>query len=517
MNQIVKCVANFSEGRRSETVEAIIAMVQSVPGVAVLDKTMDPDHHRSVVTFAGRPYAMAEAAFQAARAAAELIDLRTHDGAHPRVGATDVVPFVPIRDVTMDECVQIARLVGQRIGNELRVPVFLYEEAATRPERRRLEAIRRGGLQGLAARMGSDAGWNPDFGPRQIHETAGVTVVGARPPLIAFNVNLQTADVEIARQVAKVVRESDGGLPYVKAIGLALPSRGLVQVSMNLTNFERTPIHIAFDAVRREALGRGVEIAGTELIGLAPQQALIQLAEYAIKLEGFTSTGILETRLESPDSRDAMHRATPTPQKPLAASLAEISEAVSAKAPAITGAGAAALAASLAATLGIMLARLSKTRLSEQRLQEIRTRLHELVQIDRGAYAAVLQAEKAAGASASGSVTVAGTQLTAAQVPLEIVKLSCEAVSLLQGLVKGARPDVRPDLKIGLQLARAVIDGCLEIVHENVKNQPHKQMMRSFREQLTAAEQKLEDLKALCYTPPSEPWSQKILHKLKIR
>ena len=517
MNQIVECVANFSEGRNPDILRALVAAVQSVPGVALLDETMDRDHHRSVITFAGRPFSVAEAALQAARVATGLIDLRLHEGVHPRIGATDVVPFVPIQGVTMEECVQLARLVGQRIGNELRIPVFLYEEAATKPDRRRLETIRRGGLKELAARMESEAAWAPDFGPGRLHESAGATVVGARLPLIAFNVNLQTNDLTAARDIARMIRESDGGLPYVKAIGVELATRGLVQVSMNLTNYEKTPISVVFDAVQREAQCRGIGIAGTEVVGLLPQQALLQVAEQALKLERLDRRTIIETRLQAPESLEAVNRATSTPQKPLAASLAEVSEAVSAKAPAITGAGAAALAAGLAATLGVMIARLNRSRISEKRLREIRTRLHDLVQIDREAYAVVLQAEKNSEATPGGASGTAGPLIIATQVPLEIVKLSCEAAVLLRSLLVGARADVQPDLRMGVQLSRAIVDGCLDIVKENMKNQPDREIIRSFRDRIAGAEQKLVELKALCYTPPSKPWSQKILNKLKIR
>jgi glutamate formiminotransferase/glutamate formiminotransferase/formiminotetrahydrofolate cyclodeaminase len=517
MNQIVECVANFSEGRNPDILQALVAAVQSVPGVALLDETMDRDHHRSVVTFAGRPFSVAEAAFQAARVATELIDLRSHEGVHPRVGATDVIPFVPIQGVTMEECVQLAKLVGQRLGNELHIPVFLYEEAATRPDRRRLEAIRRGELKGLAARMESEPGWAPDFGPRRLHETAGATAVGARPPLIAFNVNLQTRDLTAAREIARVVRESGGGLPYVKAIGVELASRGLVQVSMNLTNYEKTPIHVALDAVQREVQHRGIGIAGTEIVGLVPQRALIQAAEQALRLERLDRQTIIETRLEAPESREAVNRVTSAPQKPLAASLAEVSEAVSAKAPAITGAGAAALAAGLAATLGVMIARLNRSRISEKCLREIRTRLHDLVRIDREAYAAVLQAQKNSDGTPDGATGTAGSLITATQVPLEIVKLSSEATVLLRSLLAEARADVRPDLRLGMHLSRAIVDGCLDIVKENMKNQPDREIIRSFRGRIAAAEQKLVELKGLCYTPPSKPWSQTILNKLKIR
>ncbi|HJR76423.1 MAG TPA: glutamate formimidoyltransferase [Nitrospiraceae bacterium] len=517
MKQIVECVANFSEGRNPETVRALVIAIQSVPGVAVLDETMDRDHHRSVVTFAGRPFSVAEAAFQATRIAAGLIDLRVHEGQHPRIGATDVLPFVPIRGVTMEECIELARLVGRRIGNELRIPVFLYEEAVVRPERRRLEIIRRGGLPGLAGRMESEAAWAPDFGPKQLHETAGATVVGARHSLIAFNVNLQTDDLEVARDIARTVRESSGGLPYVKAIGVALPSRGLVQVSMNLTNFEKTPLHVAFEAIRREAECRGTRIAGTELVGLLPQQALLQVAEHALKLERLGVNAIVESRLETRQSREAILRAEATVQKPLGSSLAEVSEAVSAKAPALTGAGAAALAAGLAATLGVMIARLNRSRVPERRLREIRTRLHELVQLDRAAYAAVLQAERISEKRPDRSPEVAGALVRATQVPMEIVKLSCDVVIELRGLLGAARPDVRSDLRMGIQLARGIVDGCLDIIKENMKAQPNQELMLSFRKRITTAEQKLVDIGTLCYTPPSEPWSQKILNKLKIR
>jgi glutamate formiminotransferase/glutamate formiminotransferase/formiminotetrahydrofolate cyclodeaminase len=516
MNQTVECVANFSEGRNPDTLRALVAAVQSVPGVAVLDETMDRDHHRSVVTFAGRPFSVAEAAFQAARVATGLIDLRGHEGQHPRVGATDVIPFVPIRGVTLTECVDLAKLVGQRIGNELKIPVFLYEEAAVRPDRRPLEAIRRGGLPGLAARMES-GDWVPDFGPKRLHETAGATVVGARPPLIAFNVNLETSDPAVADDIARAVRESSGGLPYVKAIGVTLASRGLVQVSMNLTNFEKTPIHVALGTVEEEARRRGVGIAGTELVGLLPQQAVLQVTEHALKLERLDATRIIESALESPEARMAVHRATATPEKPLSMSLAEVSEAVSTKAPAVTGAGAAALAAGLAATLGVMIARLNRSRVSERRLREIRTRLHELVQIDRGAYAAVLEAQRVSGERPDGSSMVAGTLVRASQVPLEIVKLSCDVIHELRVLFGPARQDVRPDLKMGIQLARGIVDGCLEIVNENMKNEPNQQLMLSFRKRISAVEQNLVELKTLCYTPPSEPWPQKFLNKLKIR
>lgn len=317
MSQIVECVPNFSEGRNPEVIQTIAALVRSVPGVVLLDETKDPDHHRAVLTFAGRPYAVAEVAFQMARLASQLIDLRGHQGEHPRVGATDVMPFVPIRDISMQDCVQLARMVGQRIGNELKIPVFLYEQAASKPERKQLEWIRKGGMKGLADRMAADPRWAPDFGPKQLHQTAGATVVGARWPLIAFNVNLRTQDLSIAKAIAKVVRQSSGGLPSVKAIGVDLRSQGLVQVSMNLTNQAETPLHKAFAAVQQEAAARGVEVAGTEIIGLVPEQALMETAQQALSLDRFDGRQVLEARLESVESRSAIGRlaASPPPKE----------------------------------------------------------------------------------------------------------------------------------------------------------------------------------------------------------
>jgi len=297
-DRIVECVPNFSEGRNAATVRALTEAVRAVPGVEMLDQTMDPDHHRAVLTFAGAPEAVVEAVFHAAKTAAARIDVRTHQGEHPRVGATDVVPFVPIRGVTMRDCVELAKTVGRRIGEELKIPVFLYEQATARPDHARLETIRLGGLAGLAHRMKTDPDWTPDFGPHRLHPTAGATAVGARRMLVAFNVNLATNDLDIAKAIAKTVRQSGGGLAHVKAIGVPLASRGHVQVAMNLVNIDDTPVHVAFEAVRREAEQRGVRVAGSELIGLVPRQAVMQARTAGITIDSFDPSKILETRLE---------------------------------------------------------------------------------------------------------------------------------------------------------------------------------------------------------------------------
>ena len=258
MDRIVECVPNFSEGRSQATVQALIDAIASVPGVRLLNHTADRDHHRSVLTVVGDPEEMVEAMFRSIRVATDLIDLRRHSGVHPRVGATDVVPFVPIKGLSMRDCVQAAKRLGHRVGQELEIPVFLYERAASHRDHASLESVRRGGLDGLAFRMATDPDWSPDFGPSQLHETAGAIVIGARPPLVAFNVNLLSTDVNVARSIAGKIRQSNGGIPHLKAIGVELASRGMVQVAMNLTDYEATPLHAAFAAVQSQAAERGV-------------------------------------------------------------------------------------------------------------------------------------------------------------------------------------------------------------------------------------------------------------------
>lgn len=296
MQQIVECVPNFSEGRRAEVIDAIVAAIAGVPGARVLDIQTDADHNRTVVTFVGEPEAVLEAAFQGARQAAELIDLNVHRGAHPRMGATDVIPFVPIRGVTMADCVQLARRLGQRLGEELQIPVFLYEEAATRPERQNLADVRRGEFEGIRELIATDPAHEPDFGPRRMGP-AGATAVGARAFLIAFNVYLATGDVEIAKKIAKTVRHSSGGLRFVKALGLLVD--GQAQVSMNLTDFRRTPIHVVMEMIRREAARYGVMVARSELVGMIPQEALLDAAFWYLQLDGVTPDQVLENRLFS--------------------------------------------------------------------------------------------------------------------------------------------------------------------------------------------------------------------------
>ncbi len=294
---IVECVPNFSEGRNPRKVDAIAAAIASVQGIVVLDVSLDPDHHRSVITFAGAADSVGEAALRAVARAVETIDLTRQHGVHPRIGAADVVPFVPVQDITLAECANLATAVGERIWSRLRVPVYLYEAASRRPDRVNLENIRRGGFEKLRDMVRTDPERLPDFGEAALHTTAGATVVGARKFLVAFNINLNTPDVKLARAIAKTIRTSSGGLPYVKAMGVRLESRNLAQVSVNLTDFERTPVHTVFEAVRNLAALEGVTIAGSEIVGLIPRKALDGSEEWLATVENFNAGLILENRL----------------------------------------------------------------------------------------------------------------------------------------------------------------------------------------------------------------------------
>jgi glutamate formiminotransferase len=296
-NALVECVPNFSEGRNSETVAALARAIETIETAYVLDSHIDPDHNRSVITFVASPENIVEAAVAVVARAAELVDMRRHQGEHPRLGATDVLPFIPIRGVTMEDCVRLAHKAGERIANELSIPVFFYERAALKPGRVNLEDVRRGALELLREQIAVEPARAPDVGPLVVHETAGAIAVGARPFLIAFNVNLKASDVAVAKQIARTVRARHGGLPFVKALGFRLSTRGLVQVSLNLVNYETTGMTAAYNAVRDEANRLGVEIASTEIVGLVPEKALEREAEYFAKLENFSEDKILEHRL----------------------------------------------------------------------------------------------------------------------------------------------------------------------------------------------------------------------------
>jgi len=295
---VIECVPNVSEGRRAEIIEAMAVAIRGVTGVRLLDHSSDASHNRSVFTLVGHAEGVRNAVLALAERAVADIDLRTHRGENPRLGAVDVVPFIPIDGVTMDDCVKLAKTVAADVASRFKLPIYLYEDASANPARKNLEDIRRGEFEGLAAKMAKPE-WAPDFGPAAPHQSAGASVIGARMPLIAYNINLDTDRLEVAKKIASAIRMSSGGLRYVKAMGIPLEDRGIVQVSMNLTNYEKTPIFRVFDLVKREAERYGVSVLESEIVGLVPAAALRQSVEYYLRLEGFSADQVLENKLRS--------------------------------------------------------------------------------------------------------------------------------------------------------------------------------------------------------------------------
>jgi glutamate formiminotransferase len=307
--KLIECVPNFSEGQRPEVIDQIISAITAVKSVKFLDKESDASHNRTVITFIGPDDAVKTAVFKAVEKASQLIDMTKHKGEHPRIGATDVVPFIPLRGATMDDCIQLAKEVGKEIGDKLQIPIYLYENAATRPERRNLADVRKGQFEGLCEELGQNPARNPDFGPNKIHPTAGATVIGAREILIAYNVNLDTDYIDVAKRIAKKIRQSSGGMPFVKALGILInkhnrqtclpPQRGrqVAQVSMNLTNYKVTPVKKVFDAIKELALSENIRVLESELIGLAPQDAFEDTSPEELLITGFSPEQIIENRL----------------------------------------------------------------------------------------------------------------------------------------------------------------------------------------------------------------------------
>ena len=296
MARLVQCVPNFSEGRNQEIILEILKVIKNVEEVKLLDYSMDKDHNRTVITFIGEPKKVVEAAFQATKKASELIDMRDHKGEHPRMGATDVIPLIPISEVTMDECIHYTKELAKRIGDELNISVYLYEKSATASNRENLAAIRKGQYEGMTIKL-QEEDWKPDFGPLELNLKSGVVAVGARMPLVAFNINLGTGDINIAKKIAKVIRASGGGYTYCKALGIEIKERNIVQVSMNMVDYTKTSLFRVFDTVEREARRYGVNVIGSEIIGLVPANALVDTAEYYLRLENFEPSQILENRM----------------------------------------------------------------------------------------------------------------------------------------------------------------------------------------------------------------------------
>jgi len=471
MQTLVECVPNFSEGREKSKVDAIVEAMK-IDGVYLLDREMDADHNRCVITLVGEGSAIQEAAIRGVGRAAELIDLNQHQGAHPRLGAADVVPFIPIEGVSIEDCVAMARHVGERIWSRYQVPVYLYEAAATSPERQNLENIRRGQFEGIRDDIATTPARKPDFGEARLHPTAGACVVGARKFLIAYNIFLNTPDVEVAKKVAKAVRFSTGGLRFVKAAGFLV--RGQAQVSMNLTDFEQTPIHRVFEMVRREAERHGVAPASSEIVGLIPKKALEQVAEWFLQVENFDSSLVLENRLTAVMGGKMAVGG-------LRAGIEPFIEQLAAPTPTPGGGSAAAAGGAMAAGLASMVASMSRGKkayaqyeqqLSEaiSRLSQFREELKTQIDADADSYSSVMAAYKKAKESSANDGLVDSALKQATAIPLSVAERAREVLRIVEGLHSITNPNMKSDLITAAALARAAIEGALANVEINLES-----------------------------------------------
>ena len=465
--QLVECVPNFSEGRDQAKIDAIVASILAVPEVVLLDRESDADHNRSVLTFVGPPAAVAEAALRCVEKAIALIDLTGHQGAHPRIGAADVIPFIPIEGVTLEDCVGLAERVGQQIWERFRVPVYFYEAAARRPERTNLENIRRGQFEALVREMGVEPARTPDCGDPVCHPTAGATVVGARKFLIAYNINLGTPDVAIAKKIAKTIRFSSGGFRFVKSMGVMLASRNLAQVSINLTDFEQTPMHLVFETVRREAERYGVPVVGSEIVGLIPRKAIEMSVEYFLRYENFRPELVLENRIA-----DAMTAR---------GGLPEFLDALAAPTATPGGGSASAAAAAMAAALGAMVTRLAKQ--DSSGFEDDRKFFSEAVDRDAEAFQRVMAAYKRPKDERAPFVEEA--LHGAAEVPLEVYERASVMEKRLAALQIPAK--FASDLAVAKALVAAAKTGVLENVRINLESIQDEPFRKKIEERIRAA------------------------------
>jgi len=501
MRRLIECVPNFSEGRDPAKVEALVGAMRAVEGVYVLDREMDADHNRSVITLVGEPEAVAEAALRGVGKALELIDLRRHTGAHPRVGSTDVLPFIPIEGATLEDCVALARKVGREIWERYRIPVFFYEAAATRPDRASLENIRKGQFEGLREEVLRNPDRAPDVGEPRLHPTAGATVVGARKFLIAYNINLSTPDVEVAKKIARAVRFSSGGFRYAKAMGVELKARGLAQVSINLTDFEQTPMHRVFELVKCEADRYGCAVVGSEIVGLVPKKALEMTADFYLQLENFSAAQVLENHLAATLS------GAPLESKGKLATLAQpFLEAVAEPTATPGGGSAAALAGALAASLGQMVAGLSRKKKSQAahveplsaavcELRAAAQMLAEAIDRDAAAYEAVLAASRLPKDTAEDhrrrDAAIERATRGAAEVPMQVAEAAADLYQRLGHLESISAAGMLSDLRVGRLLAAAAARGALENVAINLESIAERAYVAEMKARAAAIEARL--------------------------
>ena len=504
---LIECIPNFSEARRPEVIDQIVAAIQSVSDVKLLDRSSDLDHNRTVLTFAGSPAGVEEAAFRAIKTAAELIDLNEHSGEHPRIGATDVVPFVPLSDASMEECIAIAKRLGERVGGELNIPVYLYEAAATRPERTNLENIRKGQYEGLKNEIESNSERKPDYGPAKLPK-AGATVIGARNPLIAFNVYLTTDDVGIAKKIAKAVRHSTGGLRYVKGLGLLVDGRA--QVSMNLTDFHETPIARVVEFIRREAQRYGVSIHHSELVGLIPQEALVDAAVWYTQLDQFSPDQILERRLyQSSNSQITNYQLQDTTLDHAQGRPASFIEELAAPTPTPGGGSAGAYAGAMGAGLVSMVAGLTigkkKYADVEAEMQAIRVvaenlrkELTQAVDDDAASFEVLMAKFKLPKETdeqkSARDAAITQATLNAAHIPLHVSGDALKVMELALKCAKHGLQSAISDAMSGFAMARAALTAAGYNVRINLNSLADKSIGERMLTELAEHESKADKL-----------------------
>jgi len=505
MTPLVECVPNFSEGRRIDVVDAIVNAMTLVPHVYLLGREMDANHNRAVVTIVGSPETIGEAAIRGVETAIQHIDLTTHRGEHPRVGAADVIPFVPIRGVSLADCVEIAKKVGREIARRFNIPVYLYEAAATRPERTNLEKIRRGQFEALRNEIGTNPDRYPDFGEPRVHPTAGATVVGARKPLIAYNINLDTSDVLIAKEIAKRVRFSSGGLPCVKAMGVLLKDRIQAQVSMNLTDYEQTPVELVYETVKTESEHYGVSIAGSEIVGLIPQKAIEQAVEFYLRVENFKPEMILENRLAEVMSRAPVQAAAQPPAQPatMADALRGFVDRVASAEPIPGGGSVAALAGALGAALGQMAIRITREKKNYEqhagryadaldRLSRHTAELLGFVDRDSEAYERVMAAYKLPKDSPDRERAIQDGLMHATEIPCRTGSSAAEALRICEDLRSIIHVNVASDFQVGVQMLRTSVRGAVANMRTNLTGIKDPAARIRYEDMILSFEQMLE-------------------------
>ncbi|MGH9865524.1 MAG: glutamate formimidoyltransferase [Candidatus Acidiferrales bacterium] len=502
MPRLIECVPNFSEGRDAAKIDALVAAIQSVDGVYILDRESDADHNRCVITLAGEPEPVAEAALRGIGKALDLIDLTKHSGAHPRLGATDVIPFIPVDGVTIEECVALAKKVGHEIWKRYQIPVYFYEAAATRPERTNLENVRKGQFEGVREEVLKNPDRAPDIGEPRLHPTAGAVIVGARKFLIAYNINLNTPDVEIAKKIGKSIRFSNGGLRYVKAMGVDLRARHVAQVSINMTDYEQTPLHRVFEMVRSEAARYGVSLIGSEIVGLIPKRAIEMTADFYLKFENFSPAQVFENRLAAALS------GIPLESRPgkLAALARPFLDAVAEPTATPGGGSVSALAGALAASLAQMVAGLSRKKKSQAvyidqldralaEMSSVAADLAEAIDRDAESYNAVLAAFKLPKDSPEDArrreEAIQTAMRGAAEVPMAVARKSLELFERIGQLEAISSASMLSDLRVARLMAAAGARGALANVAINLDSITDASFVAAMRKQSRDIESRL--------------------------